>query len=1000
MCTTFRTTKSPIVLFLTVCLSTLTACTGDNSKGSAGQNPDPVVLDIPIAYIKRDLPMEDADDDPATPDTPVVIDMQTPAAFNAGASLWIRDRAAPSAAERNITQRLVGVDPSFNIDDPDFLPDRYDVKDISPSWDGKRIVFALRAPTNPDFDEGEPGQATWDIWEYELETDRLIRVMRSDITAEAGEDVAPAYLPDGRIVFSSTRQRQAKAILLDEGKPQFSHVEETDTTEALLLHVMDADGTNIHQISFNQSHDLDASVMQDGRIVYTRWDNHPLMTDDNARQMHLYTINPDGSSAFVQKTYGGQTNRHAATLLYGNRSHAAGSNNDNDLPSDIQFMKPRQLQDGRMMTIIKPFSSTHYGGDIVAIDTTNYLNNVEPLSGQTGTGPAQNRMSQGDVQIAEDALVSPGGRFASAWPLWDGSGRLLVSWSQCRFIEGSDTTSPRIVPCTETNLTRFANQPETCAAPACVRLDEAQPLYGIYTYDISSKTQLPVQLPVEGQMITDVVAIANRALPQANLPPATDSDLVAGNVAVLHIRSVYDFDGFALNPATYRAATPTTVDTATLANVGVTTAAERPARFIRIEKAVSLPFDDDDRGFDYDAGLLGFFGNPSSMREILGYVPVEPDGSAKFQIPANVAISLQILDGMGRAIGPRHNNWLQFSAGEQVTCNGCHLPDGVPVDPTNPALGRRILPHGRGDAEAPTINVGFTGNGANMYFLNTQPTLDAQLGETMAEVWARKNGARKPSVHLIFNDDWTDPTVRTPDTGFFWSYNDFPPRQSEDGNTVPTSSGCALQWNSGCRITIHYLNHIQPIWNAGRPSGGADNRCINCHSPSDINGNVQVPAASLELTNEPDIDQADFVRSYAQLFNTRDLYQIVNGALVPIVVQFAAQQVAPVPNVNDPNILECAAPGIPDVPAAPTVCYVCPGGSPNDVTNPALCNETQTTGAPLIRNNSIASSTRFFNLFRAGGSHAGYLTDGELKLLTEWVDSGAQYYNDPFLAPQ
>ena len=36
---------------------------------------------------------------------------------------------------------------------------------------------------------------------------------------------------------------------------------------------MNADGSDIHQISFNQSHDLDPSVLADGRIVFSRWDN-------------------------------------------------------------------------------------------------------------------------------------------------------------------------------------------------------------------------------------------------------------------------------------------------------------------------------------------------------------------------------------------------------------------------------------------------------------------------------------------------------------------------------------------------------------------------------------------------------------------------------------------------------------------------------------------------------------------------------------------------------
>jgi hypothetical protein len=31
--------------------------------------------------------------------------------------------------------------------------------------------------------------------------------------------------------------------------------------------------------------------------------------------------------------------------------------------------------------------------------------------------------------------------------------------------------------------------------------------------------------------------------------------------------------------------------------------------------------------------------------------------------------------------------------------------------------------------------------------------------------------------------------------------------------------------------------------------------------------------------------------------------------------------------------------------------------------------------------------------------HTGYLTAAELRLIAEWLDIGAQYYNDPFVAP-
>ena len=44
-------------------------------------------------------------------------------------------------------------------------------------------------------------------------------------------------------------------------------------------------------------------------------------------------------------------------------------------------------------------------------------------------------------------------------------------------------------------------------------------------------------------------------------------------------------------------------------------------------------------------------------------------------------------------------------------------------------------------------------------------------------------------------------------------------------------------------------------------------------------------------------------------------------------------------------------------------------------------------------------STAFFSRFDAGGTHAGWLTPAELRLIAEWLDIGGQYYNDPFMAP-
>lgn len=69
-------------------------------------------------------------------------------------------------------------------------------------------------------------------------------------------------------------------------------------------------------------------------------------------------------------------------------------------------------------------------------------------------------------------------------------------------------------------------------------------------------------------------------------------------------------------------------------------------------------------------GTIGMNG-PWDIRRILGTVPVKEDGSAYFQIPANTPISIQPLDGEGKAL-QLMRSWLVGMPGETVSCTGCH----------------------------------------------------------------------------------------------------------------------------------------------------------------------------------------------------------------------------------------------------------------------------------------------------------------------------------------
>jgi hypothetical protein len=873
-------------------------CGGGSSTSSSpggGQSPDPVAVDYPIAYVKRPL-LLDEDGNLLT------TDVRDPAAFMPGAELFLRERASPSATERSITE---GVFP----DDADGNPPLYDVKDLASSFDGAQLAFAMRAPEDPDLDEDE--QPTWNIWLYDVAKDELRRVIRSDVVAEDGEDVAPRFLPDGRIVFASTRQRQSKAILLDEGKPQFSALEEGRDDEAFTLHVMSADGTDIRQVSYNQSHDIDPSVLGDGRVVYSRWDQIA-----GRDRISLYRMNPDGT---------GQE------LLYGVHSHDTGPNGER-----IEFTEPQELPDGRLLVTMRSSDpQAHLGGALVAIDTENYVDHDRPTIASQGlTGDAQELLVPGSITL--DGRPSPRGRFAAVAPLFDGTERLLVTWSQCRLVDPqSPPTAPQIVPCSDALL----------AVPG---IEEASPLYGVWMFDVAGGTQQPIVLPTEGFAYTEAVVLEDRTAPAVILDKVAgldlDPDLVSEGVGVLHIRNVYELDGIS------------TTNIAALRDPAITAASGRPARFLRLEKAVSIP---DEDIVELDGTAFGI-SQAQLMREILGYAPIEPDGSVKVKVPANVAFGVSVLDANGRRISQRHQNWLQLRPGEVKECNGCHT-------------GQSEYPHGRMDAEGTSSNAGAPVDGSP--FPNTEPALFADAGETMAETYTRINGIPNPDVDVEYADVWTDPAVRAKDVSFEYQYADLT-------SPAPVAAGCVTAWVASCRIVINYTMHVQPIWEAPRivldANGNvvADNTCTSCHGPVDAMNNAQVPAAQLDLSGTASPDQADHLVSYRELFFGDNEQELLNGALVDRLVQATDANGNPLFQTDGQGNLILDANGNP-IPVMVPV-RVTPSLSP--------------AGANV--------SPRFFSRFAPGGTHAGRLSGAELKLVSEWVDIGAQYFNDPFAVPQ
>lgn len=886
-----RAAWRPAALPATALAALLAGCSGGGSVNIANsQHADPATVDFPIFYVKRSVPKTAAG--AVQQDDLRVLRDAVPSA-----DLFMRAAASASAAETNLTASITA-------------GASWDVKDVDTSADGSRVVFAMRGPIAVNQDPRKP--PSWRIYEYVLATNTVHPVINpaTDPDPLSVNDVSPHYLPDGRILFSTTRQTQSKGILLDEGKPQFEALDEDRNESAFVLEVMNADGTGVHQITFNQSHDRDAMVLATGRVLFSRWDHAP-----GKDAMHLYSANPDGTDL---------------ELYYGANSHLTGTNNN-----VIEFVRSHPMQDGRTLAVMREYTGVDFGGNLVMIDGVHYAENTQPLAANsTLIGPAQTPATTNDVLTTPGP--SPGGRFESAVPLQDGTGRILVSWSQCRLLDNTQTP-PAIVPCSPSALA----QPNAQAA---------EPLYSVWMFDPVLNTFMPIMQPTEGIMVTDVAVAQTRPLPTVILDkvPGVDlaQNLVTAGVGVVDIRSVYDIDGVdRANP-----------NIPSVADPAKTAASARPARFIRLEKAVSIP----DHKLDPTLPNLSpaAFGASNYMLEILGYAPIEPDGSVRIEVPANVAFRLSVLDANARRLGTPpalsapQGVWLQVKPGEVVACNGCHTPAAAQNVPACSA--GQLCPTAHSHGRTGLFASAWGGATGGVAFPHTCASVSAtcpmtfipQAGETMAQARMRVSCTNDtppckqmvPGVNVTYTDVWTDPAQATPGTPINYRYDD----ATQFMTPIPTTAVCVTAWAANCRIVINYPRHIQALWDAPRPNppvAGVNHTCTQagCHSPVNAAGAAQTPAGNLDLTNSASADVPQEITSYRQLLFPHNT--VIMGA---------------------------------------------PGPSVGPYLNAGSAN------GPL--------SAQFLSRFAtgSGSTHAGYLSPAELRLLSEWLDIGAQYFNNPF----
>ena len=139
------------------------------------------------------------------------------------------------------------------------------VGDVDLHFDADKFLFSMPGSHN-----------RWQVFEMRMDGTGLRQITGEQPDVDSYD---ACYLPDGRIIFTSTAYFVGVPCVYGS-----SHVSN--------LYIMDSDGTHIRQLCFDQEHDWCPVVLNNGRILYTRWE-YADTPHSNTRL--LFHMNPDGT---------------------------------------------------------------------------------------------------------------------------------------------------------------------------------------------------------------------------------------------------------------------------------------------------------------------------------------------------------------------------------------------------------------------------------------------------------------------------------------------------------------------------------------------------------------------------------------------------------------------------------------------------------------------------------------------------------------------------------
>jgi len=465
------------------------------------------------------------------------------------------------------------------------------------SYDGRKVLFSMCPGAEKSVDK------IYHLYEMNLDGSGL-----RQLTSAKYNDIDPVYMPDGNIAFLTDRSNTYGGC--------------APWGTQYLMARCNPNGKDIYLLSVGSEGEFSPSVLNDGRVIYTRWEYNDKALN---RIQGLWTMNPDGTMS---------------STFYGNLSY---------YPDHLG--EARSIPGTQLVVFNGMGHHNIYSGSIGVVDTREgrdtpnglYKVTQDVVWAEGGDGPIEPKPYCDDYHGSGKLKFAS---YSSPFPL-----------SEDMFLVSARTVYNNV-------SARAYNQPSLFKLYLMDKYGNHELIYsGTYNVMYAQPVRKRVQPPAGASMVKWPGAEKDGA----EVAPGFfySADVFEG---VVELRKKGKF--LRVMEAIRRTYTTGCVDGGG-SPFGSGCSDALTSRWKKGENPTKAEVDNNWGNGAILAGPAVAISSNTNIKRCLGTVPIREDGSVSFYAPAGKALYFQLLDADGLTLHSMRS-WVNLMPGERRGCVGCH----------------------------------------------------------------------------------------------------------------------------------------------------------------------------------------------------------------------------------------------------------------------------------------------------------------------------------------